>query len=124
MGADTVLMAGGVGPCRFGYYAQVQREILADMGAGMEMVVLEPPSGDWDAFKTRVRSLIGSHSWWQVLKAIRFAWYKARAVDALEARVLYLRPRLSEPRQLEELYRKALYAGWMRLQAGETWTGW
>ena len=43
MGADTVLMAGGIGPCRFGYYAQVQREILADMGAAMEMVVLEPP---------------------------------------------------------------------------------
>ena len=22
-GADTIVMAGGVGPCRFGYYAQV-----------------------------------------------------------------------------------------------------
>ena len=26
-GADTVLMAGGWGPCRFGYYAQVERDL-------------------------------------------------------------------------------------------------
>lgn len=24
-GADTILMAGGCGPCRFGYYCEVQR---------------------------------------------------------------------------------------------------
>jgi predicted nucleotide-binding protein (sugar kinase/HSP70/actin superfamily) len=108
MGADTVLMAGGIGPCRFGYYAQVQRDILSDMGAHMEMVVLEPPSGDWDAFKTRVRLLIGDRSWWEVLKAIRYAWCKARAVDAVEARVLQLRPRLYEQRKLDDSCREAL----------------
>jgi predicted nucleotide-binding protein (sugar kinase/HSP70/actin superfamily) len=108
MGADTVLMAGGIGPCRFGYYAEVEREILADLGLSMEMVVLEPPSGDWGAFKAGARSLIGDCSWWQMLKAIRFAWYKARAVDALESKLLYLRPRLYEPLQLEAIYREAL----------------
>ncbi len=108
MGADTVLMGGGIGPCRFGYYAEVEREILADLGVSMEMVVLEPPSGDWVTFKTRARSLVGDCSWWQVLKAIRFAWYKARAVDALESKLLYLRPRLCEPLQLEAIYREAL----------------
>jgi predicted nucleotide-binding protein (sugar kinase/HSP70/actin superfamily) len=108
MGADTVLMAGGIGPCRFGYYAQVQREILDDLGVSMEMVVLEPPSGDWGAFKDRARLLKADCSWWQVLKAIRFAWYKARAVDALESDLLYLRPRLFEPQRLEVVYQEAL----------------
>lgn len=108
LGADTVLMAGGVGPCRFGYYAEVQREILADLGISMEMVVLEPPAADWTSFKSRVRYLIGNCSWWEVIKAIRFAWYKARAVDAVESRVLDLRPRLYEPQLLEELFRVAL----------------
>jgi predicted nucleotide-binding protein (sugar kinase/HSP70/actin superfamily) len=102
-------MAGGIGPCRFGYYAQVQREILDDLAASMEMVVLEPPSGDWEAFRTRVRALIGDCSWWQVLKAIRFAWYKARAVDRLEASLLYLRPRLFEPQRLESCYQQSLH---------------
>jgi predicted nucleotide-binding protein (sugar kinase/HSP70/actin superfamily) len=45
LGADTLIMAGGIGPCRFGYYAQVQREILDDLGITYEMVVLEPPRG-------------------------------------------------------------------------------
>ena len=30
-GADTIVMAGGWGPCRFGYYAQVERDILEGM---------------------------------------------------------------------------------------------
>ena len=42
-GADTVLMAGGWGPCRFGYYAQVERDILKDLGYSFRMVVLEAP---------------------------------------------------------------------------------
>lgn len=108
LGADTILMAGGIGPCRFGYYAQVQREILVDLGLKMEMVVLEPPSGDWRDLKYRVRYLIGDCSWWEVLKAIWFAWYKARAVDTVESRILYLRPRLYEPQRLEETYRDVL----------------
>ncbi|MBC7335927.1 MAG: CoA protein activase, partial [Clostridia bacterium] len=36
LGAEVVVMAGGVGPCRFGYYAQIQREILKDLGYNLE----------------------------------------------------------------------------------------
>ncbi len=108
LGADTILMAGGVGPCRFGYYAQVQREILADIGCQMEMVVLEPPDTSWNELKEKIRYLIGDRSWWDVIRAIRFAWYKARAVDTVEEKVLYLRPRVDDPRELEDLYRAAL----------------
>lgn len=108
LGADTILMAGGVGPCRFGYYAQVQREILRDLGVSMEMVVLEPPDTHWGELKDKIRWLVGDRSWWEIIKAIRFAWYKARAVDLVEARVLYLRPRVFEPFELENSYREAL----------------
>ncbi|NPV28580.1 MAG: CoA protein activase [Firmicutes bacterium] len=108
LGADTILMAGGVGPCRFGYYAQVQREILRDLGVSMEMVVLEPPDTHWSELKDKIRWLVGDRSWWEIIKAIRFAWYKARAVDLVEARVLYLRPRVFEPFELESGYREAL----------------
>lgn len=44
-GADTILMAGGVGPCRFGYYCEVQKEILKDAGYDFEMIVIEPQIG-------------------------------------------------------------------------------
>ncbi len=108
LGADTILMAGGVGPCRFGYYAQVQKEILDELGKSMEMVVLEPPDVSWREVRDKIRCLVGDISWWRIFKAIRFAWYKARAVDTVEERVLFLRPRTYEPHRLEEYRRQAL----------------
>ena len=101
-------MAGGVGPCRFGYYAQVQQQILSDLGVNMEMVVLEPPDVSLQEVKDKIRYLIGTLSWWQVIKAIRFAWCKARAIDEVEGQLLYLRPRVEDPLRLEKLYREAL----------------
>jgi predicted nucleotide-binding protein (sugar kinase/HSP70/actin superfamily) len=108
MGADTILMAGGVGPCRFGYYAQVQQQILSDLGIEMEMVVLEPPDVSFREVKDKIRYLIGDLSWWQMIKAVRFAWCKARAVDTIEEKLLHLRPRVTEPQKLESYFREAL----------------
>jgi predicted nucleotide-binding protein (sugar kinase/HSP70/actin superfamily) len=108
LGADTILMAGGVGPCRFGYYAQVQRQILDDLGVEMQMVVLEPPDVSFNEVKDKIRCLIGDLSWWQAVKAARFAWCKARAVDAVEEKILRLRPRVKEQHKLERSFRQAL----------------
>ncbi|HZK87158.1 MAG TPA: CoA protein activase, partial [Syntrophomonas sp.] len=43
LGADTIVMGGGWGPCRFGYYAQIEKEILQDLGYDFQMLVLEAP---------------------------------------------------------------------------------
>jgi predicted nucleotide-binding protein (sugar kinase/HSP70/actin superfamily) len=39
-GADTLFMAGGIGTCRFGYYAKVQEQILRDLGYKFDMIIL------------------------------------------------------------------------------------
>jgi len=41
LGADTIVMGGGWGPCRFGYYAQIERDILQELGYDFQMIVLE-----------------------------------------------------------------------------------
>ncbi len=41
-GADTIFMLGGCGPCRFGLYNTVQKDILYDLGYDIEMICLEP----------------------------------------------------------------------------------
>jgi len=38
MGADSLLMVGGYGICRLGYYAKVQERILRDLGHNVEMI--------------------------------------------------------------------------------------
>lgn len=92
LGADTIIMGGGVGPCRFGYYAEIQRDILEDLGHHLEMVVLEPPDvhfGEvWDKVKYLMRS-----SWPQATKSIYLAWHKTFAIDQMEREVHKIRPR-------------------------------
>jgi len=93
LGADTILMAGGCGPCRFGYYAQVQHAILQDLGYNYKLVVVEPPEKHVSELLSKIRYVTGNRSWWQVIKGIRFGYMKARAVDELEKKAHWLRPR-------------------------------
>jgi predicted nucleotide-binding protein (sugar kinase/HSP70/actin superfamily) len=57
-GADTLVTGGGRGPCRFGYYGEIQRRILEREGHEFRMVILEPPSTSFAAFYRGIRSLI------------------------------------------------------------------
>jgi predicted nucleotide-binding protein (sugar kinase/HSP70/actin superfamily) len=92
-GADTIVMAGGTGPCRFGYYAQVQREILYDLGFTFRMIVLEPPQGNMSELLDKLKELRGDLSWPDAMRNIQIAWRKIKALDQLHARSLYIRPR-------------------------------
>ena len=93
LGADAILMAGGCGPCRFGYYAYVQKEILNDLNYKYNLVVLEPPEKHISEFLINVKQITGSKSWYQVIKGIRFGYLKARAVDEIEKMSFKSRPR-------------------------------
>jgi len=109
MGADAVLMAGGSGPCRFGYYAQVEKQALWDLGKHVDFHVLEPP-------QTHPRELLGSlaallgHRCSRVPRALRIGWEKALACDEVLKQSLLLRPREDSPGVTSRLYSKAIHA--------------
>jgi predicted nucleotide-binding protein (sugar kinase/HSP70/actin superfamily) len=44
MGADTVVLTGSCGPCRFGEYCQLQAELMRSMGRDIEFIVIDKPS--------------------------------------------------------------------------------
>lgn len=92
-GADTVVMAGGGGPCRFGYYAQVQREILKDLGFDIRFIVVEMPEGGLKEAWTNFRALTNNQPLSTVMRACRVGFAKCRALDTLEKLTLQLRPR-------------------------------
>ena len=107
-GADTIVMAGGWGPCRFGYYAQVEREILEDIGFQFQLIVLESPdSRVQDLFK-QLKVLGQNVSFFKVIQAIRLAWEKLKAVDALEEGLRYHLPRVLNPDLAEKLFNEGL----------------
>jgi len=93
LGADTIVMAGGCGPCRFGYYAQIEHAILQDLGYQYDLVVLEPPQKHLGELLNKIKYITGHKSLRQIISGIRFGYRKAEAVDKLEKTALYCRPR-------------------------------
>ncbi|MEG6522642.1 CoA protein activase [Desulfotomaculum sp. 1211_IL3151] len=93
LGADTIMMAGGCGPCRFGYYAYVENEILKDLHVNFDLVVMEPPEKHIGELLGRIRKITGNQPWLRVIQALRFGYLKAKAVDEIEKLSYQKRPR-------------------------------
>ncbi len=54
-GADTIVLIGSNGPCRFGEYCELQKNILKNLGYDLEFIVLESPNViGKEEFKKRV----------------------------------------------------------------------
>ncbi len=104
--AEAVLMAGGIGPCRFGFYGYVQQEILRDMGSDLQMLILEPPASGWQDLLEKLGQLAKGASRTQIVRALRLAWAKFVACDRLERLSLrvraYERQRASTTKALEQ----------------------
>ncbi|MEW5706658.1 MAG: CoA protein activase [Actinomycetota bacterium] len=107
-GADTLLMAGGVGPCRFGYYAEVQKCILKEAGYDFDMIILEPPAMGWKLFIDTLRLLAPGKSIRQIWRIIKTGFRKARAIDELEKYVLKYRAYEVKRGDMTKAYKKAL----------------
>jgi predicted nucleotide-binding protein (sugar kinase/HSP70/actin superfamily) len=90
-GADTLVMAGGHGPCRFGYYGIVEECILRDLGYEFKFIMLEPfNDGAWAFYKT-FETLSPGLSIRKLWKILRVSFTKARAFDRLYKRSLQVR---------------------------------
>ena len=83
-GADAILMAGGVGPCRFGYYGEVQREILREAGYDLEFLVLEAPKTHPQELWQKLKRYFPRHHLPDLGRAIYLAWLKAEALDRFD----------------------------------------
>lgn len=83
-GADTIIMAGGVGPCRFGYYGAVQRRILEDLGYDVRFIIFDPPQGRWKEFINDLRKVGNKKPLHKIFSALLFGIRKLDVMDYLE----------------------------------------
>jgi len=107
MGADTLIMAGGRGPCRFGYYAEIEKRILTDAGYDFNMITIEPPSLGFFKFISPIKKASGK-STRKIWRALKESFPKARAFDQLEKLVLKTRCYEVETGATTKAYKKAL----------------
>jgi len=94
---SAFFMASANGPCRFGQYAVLQRQVLDDLG--LKNVPIISLNQDVE-FYSDTRALSP--------KSSRLVWQGLAAVDALERQLLKTRPYEKNPGQTEVLYSEIL----------------
>lgn len=103
-GADTIVITGGCGPCRFGYYSEVQKEILKDLGYDVDIVVLEAPQGDKKEFLRRVSKIAGTKNIIKIGKSLKNAITILKKLNKFEEMVLKTRPYEVNKNEIDNLY--------------------
>ena len=86
-GANTLVMVGGKGYCRLGWYAQVQERLLRSLGYDFEMIIVDAPTPvneKWPRFHTMLKRLTGGAPWPRILGALYTAYQQLAALDRAE----------------------------------------
>ncbi len=91
-GAEVLVSGGGMGPCRAGYYGELHKRILGELGYDPEMIFFWPPLKTPRAFLRKVKRLKENASWFRVLGGLRLLWEKIKVLDGLEQLSHRLRP--------------------------------
>lgn len=92
-GADTVVLTGSCGPCRFGEYCELQMNILNKLGYNLDFIVIDAP-GDIGVRELSNRiNRISSRSTRRKhvqIKALKDAVKVMNLIDEIEAKAHYL----------------------------------
>ncbi|MFN2340020.1 MAG: acyl-CoA dehydratase activase-related protein [Halanaerobium sp.] len=88
---DALVTSGGHGPCRAGYYGEVHKKILNDLGYDVELIVIDSPHDDYKYFYDTIKRLKGDSSWLKVAQAIKTVYQLTKALDEIEKKVEVLR---------------------------------
>ncbi|MFQ5574722.1 MAG: CoA protein activase [Terriglobia bacterium] len=107
-GADTIVMAGGTGPCRFGYYAQAQKKVLRDLGYDFDMIIIEPPLTSVRHFVCQFKRMAPGKSTWELWEIIRDTFAKGKIMDELAKTAMATRAFEREPGATSEAHRQGL----------------
>jgi len=107
-GADTIITVGGWGPCRFGYYSEIQKMILKSLGYKFEMISLEVPHGNLIRMLNFVNRLRNKKSLPSFIEAFKLAWAKVVTIEELEKEALRVRPRENIKGETSKILKRGL----------------
>ncbi len=92
-GADTILITGSCGPCRFGYYHVIEKQILKDMGYDVNIIPLDPPDGSLKKYTREVLNKISIVDTYRIVKSLIKAKKVLKKCDELTDICNYKRAR-------------------------------
>lgn len=86
-GATHLMMVGGKGKCRLGWYAQIQEQLLRNLGYEFEMIIIDSPlpfASRWSKFRNAIKEATGNASWLRVIQALYAGYHRIAAIDRAE----------------------------------------
>lgn len=104
-GADSIFITGGCGPCRFGYYCEMHKEILSDIGCNMEVITFEWPDKGMRELLRRIKKVSGGLNLYKVAQALKEATIVSKQVDELEKLTFKIRPREIRKGSTDRIYK-------------------
>ncbi len=110
LGADTLIMPGGYGTCRLGYYAKTQEQILHDLEYNVEMVQLGVSEQKFFGLLKLIKRLANDAPWPKIISGFRFGLKKLNTIDGLEHLVQKVRAVELEKGTANRIYKRALDA--------------
>ncbi|MBU3155945.1 acyl-CoA dehydratase activase-related protein [Clostridium estertheticum] len=93
LGADTILLPGSCGPCRFGEYCELQINALKKMGHNLTFIVVDSPFDiGKNEFLNRLSKISNNskEGKLQKIKALKVAYTVNELIDKIESKVHYL----------------------------------
>lgn len=104
-GANVLLMFRAPGTCRLGNYAFMAEAKLKELGYDFEMVVFDMYKGKLIEIARKFNYAIGEKaSFSKILYGIKLGFAKFDALDTIERKLFYVRPRAINPEKAEKIY--------------------
>ena len=108
LGADTIIMPGGSGICRLGYYARSQQKTLLDLGNNVEIIEMGVSEQKFLGLLKTIKRLSNDAPWTEIISAFRFGMKKLYALDNIERLTQKVRAVELEKGAANRLYARAI----------------
>ncbi|MEW6572711.1 MAG: acyl-CoA dehydratase activase-related protein [Bacillota bacterium] len=112
-GATHLLMVGGKGKCRLGWYAQIQEQLLRNLGYEFEMIIIDSPvplAKRWGKFSSAIKGATGDASWWRVIRALYAGYHRIAAIDRADKECHRIRAFESKQGTVNKLFQRFVRA--------------
>ncbi len=85
LGAKVIISSGGHGPCRAGFYSEVQQRILQQLNMSVEFIIFDSPNhGGYQDFWHNLIRLKGKSSWFHFMRSVNLVYHMIHILDQLE----------------------------------------
>jgi len=105
LGADTMLITGGCGPCKLGYFGEMLKKTADEIGINMDVITLEVPDQGFKELAARVRKVSGTSNIFNIARVVNDAKNVAVQLDNIERLARIKRARQLEPGSVDRIYR-------------------